>query len=404
MSPLYPLLGLLVRGEKHGYELKRIVDVEFAPYWRIDFAQLYRSLAKMTRQGAVKVSVARSESGPARKVYALTARGRAEFDLWLAEPAQDRDEFFVKVRLAADSGASVAHLIDQQRSEFENERAVWVRRRRDAQATGDAGRLVFVHAALRETEAALSALDLYAALAPPSRATRVETVAIPVIIGSDDPLLTRLAQLAHTSTQSVGSHGGLLALAQHQANVAGIHLLDAETGEYNVPFVKHLLPEEDLILINLAVRENGLIVARGNPKNIRGVRDLARGDVRLVNRARGTGTRLLLFSKLRAARLDPHALHDWERVAATHDAVAGAIAAGTADVGPGLRATAVAWNLDFIPLGEERYDLVIPRAEYESPRLQSLLHALHSAEFRRTAQSFAGYDLARMGKVVARVR
>jgi len=404
MSPLYPLLGLLVRGEKHGYELKRIVDDEFAPYWRIDFAQLYRSLAKMTRQGAVKVSVARSESGPARKVYALTARGRAEFDKWLAEPAHDCDEFFVKVRLAADSGASVAHLIDQQRSEFENERAVWVRRRRDAQATGDAGRLVFVHAALRETEAALSALDLYAALAPPSRATRVETVAIPVIIGSDDPLLTRLAQLAHTSTQSVGSLGGLLALAQHQANVAGIHLLDAETGEYNVPFVKHLLPEEDIMLVNLAFRENGLIVARGNPKNIRDVRDLARGDVRLVNRARGTGTRLLLFSKLRAARLDPHALHDWERVAATHDAVAGAIAAGTADVGPGLRATAVAWNLDFIPLGEERYDLVIPRAEYESPRLQSLLDSLHSAEFRRTAQSFAGYDLARMGKVVARVR
>ena len=404
MSPLYPLLGLLVRGEKHGYELKRIVDDEFAPYWRIDFAQLYRSLAKLTRRGAVKVSVARSESGPARKVYALTARGRAEFDQWLTEPAQDRDEFFVKVRLAADCGMPVTPLVEPQRRELEDELAARARRHRDAQAAGDAGRLVVAHAALRETEGALSALDLYAALAPTTRTTRGQTFATPVIIGSDDPLLTRLAQLAHTSTQSVGSLGGLLALAQHQANVAGIHLLDAETGEYNVPFVKHLLPEEDIMLVNLAFRENGLLIARGNPKNIRSVRDLARRDVRYINRQRGAGTRLLVYSKLRAARIDPHTLPDWDRVANTHDAVAGAIATDTADVGPGLRATAVAWNLDFIPLGEERYDLVIPRAEYESPRMQSLLDTLHSGEFRRTAQSFAGYDLARMGKVVARVR
>ena len=105
MSPQYSLLGLLVRGEKHGYELKRIVDDEFAPYWRIDFAQLYRSLAKMTRNGWVKAHTDRGADGPDRKVYTLTARGRAAFDQWLAEPAQDRDEFFVKIRLAADGGA-----------------------------------------------------------------------------------------------------------------------------------------------------------------------------------------------------------------------------------------------------------------------------------------------------------
>ncbi len=130
-----------------------------------------------------------------------------------------------------------------------------------------------------------------------------------------------------------------------------------------LPFVKHLLPEDDLVLVNLAIRENGLIVARGNPKNIRSVRDLTRADIRLINRARGTGTRLLLYAKLRAARIDPRTIDGWDHVGASHDAVAAAIATGAADAGPGLRASAVAWNLDFIPLGDERYDLVIPRDE-----------------------------------------
>ncbi|MDE3089402.1 MAG: substrate-binding domain-containing protein, partial [Chloroflexota bacterium] len=202
----------------------------------------------------------------------------------------------------------------------------------------------------------------------------------------------------------VGSLGGLLALAQHQADVAGIHLRDAETGEYNTPFVKHLLPEDEIILVNLAYRENGLMLARGNPQNIRGVRDLTRRGIRFINRPRGTGTRLLLYSKLRAARINPHSLRDWERTVTTHDAVAAAILTGAADVGPGLRAVAVEGGLDFIPLGEERYDLAIPQVDFESPRLQPLLTALHSAEFRRAAASFQGYDLAHSGRVVARVK
>ena len=404
MSPQYPLLGLLVRGEKHGYELKRIVDDEFAPYWRIDFAQLYRSLAKMSRNGWVKLHTERGKDGPARKCYTLTTRGRAEFNQWLAEPAQDRDEFFVKVRLATDCGVSIAHLVEPQRHELENERAARARRQRAAQDAGDAGQLFIAHVALRETEAALSALDLYDAVAVSTRAVRGQTLAAPVIIGSDDPLLARLAQLAHTSTQSVGSIGGLLALAQHQANVAGIHLLDSETGEYNVPFVKHLVPEEDIVLVNLAFRENGLLIAHGNPKNIRGVRALARRDVRYINRQRGAGTRLLVYSKLRQIGINPHTIPDWDRVANTHDAVAGAIAAGTVDVGPGLRAVAAEWNLDFVPLGEERYDLAIPRADFESPQLGVLIDALHGVTFRQQAAAFQGYDLTRSGQVVAHIR
>jgi molybdate-binding protein/DNA-binding PadR family transcriptional regulator len=406
MAPTHALLGLLARGARHGYELKRTVDAEFAPYWRIDFAQLYRSLAKMTRAGWVKARVEPGAGGPDRKVYTLTARGRQTFDAWLGEPARDRDEFFVKVRFAAERGAPVTRLIEAQRRTRADEHSQRADAQRAAQDAGDPSRLVLAHAALRESQAALAALDLCEAVMPAPRGILSASVSAQplVITGSDDPLLARLAHLARTTTNAVGSIGGLVALSQRQADVAGVHLLDAETGEYNIPFVKHLLPEDDSVLVNLALRENGLLVARGNPKNIRGVRDLARGQVRLINRPRGTGTRLLLYSKLRAARIDPRVLRDWDRTAATHDAVAAAIAAGAADVGPGLRAVAAEWGLEFIPLGEERYDLVIPRVELESPRLEPILAALHSAEFRKAAETFVGYDLARSGQVIARVK
>ena len=112
MSPLHALLGLLVRGERHGYELKRIVDEEFGPFWRIDYAQLYRSLARMRREEWVKVRVETGRGGPARKVYALTARGRRAYAAWLTEPPKERDEFFVKLRLANQSGISITNLVE----------------------------------------------------------------------------------------------------------------------------------------------------------------------------------------------------------------------------------------------------------------------------------------------------
>ncbi len=406
MSPTHALLGLLVHGERHGYELKRTIDQEFAPFWRIDFAQLYRSLARMAREGWVKARVEPGQGGPDRKVYALTARGRKAFDAWLAEPPADRDEFFVKLRLATDTGASPAALIEQQRRALEDERAAHLEIHRAAKDAGDAGRLALANAALRGTEALLVTLELSSAIV--SRRTRVraaDSAPGPIVItGSDDPLVTYLAQLAHASTHAVGSVGGLLALAQHQTDAAGVHLLDDETGEYNVPFVKHLVPEDAVVLVNLAFRENGLMIASGNPKNIRGLRDLSRPEIRFINRQHGAGTRLLLYSKLRAARIDPHALPDWERSVSTHDAVADAIATGIADAGPGLRAVAFAWGLDFIPLGEERYDLAIPCDEFDSARMHPILDALDSIEFRRAASTLHGYDLTRTGRVVARVK
>jgi len=405
LSPAHALLGLLVRGERYGYDLKRTVDQEFAPFWRIDFAQLYRSLAKMQRAAWIRARVAPGAGGPERKVYTLTAAGRRAFDAWLADPAVDRDQFFVKLRLAADAGVSPAQLVEQQRRALEEERDARLEIHRAAKETGDRGRLALANAALRETEAMLVALELSAAIVSAPRSTDAsETSRQITITGSDDPLVDYLAKLTHASTHAVGSVGGLLALAQHQADAAGVHLLDAETGEYNVPFVKHLMPEDEAVLVNLAFRENGLMIAPGNPKKIHGLRDLTRAGIRFINRQRGAGTRLLLYSKLRAARINPHALPDWDRTVSTHDAIADAISTGAADVGPGLRAVAYAWGLDFIPLGEERYDLVIPSGEFDSKRMHPVLDALDSVEFRRAASTLQGYDLTRTGRVVARVK
>lgn len=405
ISPTHALLGLLVRGERHGYDLKRTIDQEFVPFWRIDFAQLYRSLAKMQRAGWVKARVEPGIGGPQRKVYAITARGRRSLNAWLTEAARNQDEFFVKLRLAADAGSSSIQLVEQQRHALEDERDALLEMHRAAKEAGEPGRLALANAALRETEATLVALDVSTALVSPRHIRAGQKPASQVVItGSDDPLVSYLAQITHASTHAVGSIGGLLALAQHQADAAGVHLLDADTGEYNVPFVRHLVPEDQVVLVNLAFRENGLMIAPGNPKNIHGVRDLARADIRFINRQRGAGTRLLLYYKLRAARIDPHALADWDRTVSTHDAVADAIITGAADVGPGLRAIAFAWGLDFIPLGEERYDLVIPSDEFDSARMHPILDTLDSVAFRRAASTLQGYDLTRTGRVVARVK
>lgn len=402
MNPIYPLLGLLYKDERHGYELKAIVDREFAPFWKIDYAQLYRSLARLSRERWVKTRTTASDNGPERKLYFLTASGRDIFRAWLTQPAHDHNEFLVKAHLANAAGIPVPHLVEPQRTALQREHTARAATYHTARAAGDASRLILADAALRETEAAFAALDLFSAT------LRLGTAASPhhqlAISGSDDPLLTRLAQSAHATTRVVGSLNGLLALAQHEADLAGVHLLDTETGDYNISFVRRLVPEDEIILVNLAMRENGLIVARGNPKNIRGVRDLARRGVRFINRQRGTGTRLLLYSKLRAARIAPRTLRDWERAASTHDGIAAAIATGAADVGAGLRASANAWGLDFILLGEERYDLAMPRALWESPRVRPMLETLHSKAFQQLASELTGYDLARSGRVIARIK
>ncbi len=404
MNPAYALLGLLFRGQRYGYDLKQTVDQDFAPFWRIDFAQLYRSLAKMKRAGWIESRIAPGAGGPDRKMYKLTPSGRKALKAWLQTPASGRDEFFVKVRLANATGIAIENVVAAERQALEKERAERLDTLHAAREAGDAGRIVLADAAFRETEAALTALYLWTNAAPTIHGTaRKDSPREVIITGSDDPLLAFLAQSSGSIATPIGSLNGLLILARGEADVAGVHLLDVETGEYNVPFVKHLMPENASLLVNLAFRTNGLLIARGNPKQIRGVGDLARSDVHFVNRQQGTGTRLLLFSKLCAAQLDPHSLPDWERTVPTHQAVAAAVATGHADVGPGLEAVAAEWDLDFIPLGEERYDLVMLNDSYASPRLRPFLEALHSEALKSKGAELRGYDLKSSGSIVARV-
>jgi putative molybdopterin biosynthesis protein len=230
-----------------------------------------------------------------------------------------------------------------------------------------------------------------------------------IAIGSHDLALDVLANYLHKqyprrslSSSNVGSLGGLLALKRGEAHLAGSHLLDEESGEYNLPYVKRLLPDQEMVIINLVYREQGLIVAQGNPKGIGGLPDLTRLEVSFVNRQRGAGTRVLLDFKLRELGINSAEIRGYERVEFTHLAVAAAIASGTADTGLGIMSAAKALNLDFVPLLKERYDLIIPRLYYESPFLQPLLDILQQPPFRAEVESLGGYDTSQMGQVVAK--
>jgi molybdopterin molybdotransferase/putative molybdopterin biosynthesis protein len=218
-------------------------------------------------------------------------------------------------------------------------------------------------------------------------------------IGLLEDSLKRRAPQLKISAANVGSLGGLLALRRGEAHVIGTHLLDAKSGVYNLPDIHRHLRGHDVVVINLVVREQGLIVARGNPKGISGLRDLVRADVRFVNRQPGAGTRVLLDYKLGKLRLRPERIHGYEREEFTHMAVAVAIASGLVDCGLGVRSAANALGLDFIPVEKEEYDLVLRRDFHLSAAGQALLAAIRSDDFREAVMRLGGYDVARTGMV-----
>jgi putative molybdopterin biosynthesis protein len=231
-----------------------------------------------------------------------------------------------------------------------------------------------------------------------------------VVVGSHDLALDVLANQLHRrhpqrslSSSNVGSLGGLLALKSGEAHLAGSHLLDEDSGEYNVPYVKRLLAGQEVVIVNLVYREQGLMVRKGNPQAIAGLADLGRPDVVFINRQRGAGTRVLLDFKLRELRLAPEQITGYDRAAFTHLAVAAAVAGGAADAGLGILTAARALELDFIPVAQERYDLAIPRAYYESPLLEPLLALLQDASFRAEVEALGGYDTSDMGQMMARL-
>ena len=228
-----------------------------------------------------------------------------------------------------------------------------------------------------------------------------------VCIGSHDNALDLLANILKKrypifsiSSAHVGSMGGLIALKKGEAHIAGTHLLDDETGEYNVSFIKRLLPDKNILLINLVYREQGLLVPKGNPKNIKGFEDLTRTDVVFVNRQAGAGTRLLTDKCLRELGISPQDVKGYEREEYTHMGVASAVLTGVADTGLAILASARALNLDFIPVAKERYDLAIPHEFFETEMLQNLIKIISKdTEFRDMVTGLGGYDVSDMGKV-----
>jgi putative molybdopterin biosynthesis protein len=216
---------------------------------------------------------------------------------------------------------------------------------------------------------------------------------------SDSPTPDRSAQRRFVSAHA-GSLGGLIALRRGEAHLAGSHLLDPETGEYNFAYIKQYLPDVPVVVVTLLRREQGLIVAKGNPQNIASLKDLARPDVRFVNRQRGAGTRVLLDYRLKELGIAAESVHGYQREEYTHLAVAAAVQSGVADCGLGVRAAARALDLDFVSVEWERYDLVIPQQFYASELLQPLLTLIRGESFRKVVAELEGYDSSEMGNVM----
>lgn len=230
-----------------------------------------------------------------------------------------------------------------------------------------------------------------------------------IAIGSHDLALDLLSNAlaerlpgAALASANVGSVGGLLALARGEAHLAGSHLLDENTGEYNVSAVQRYLPGRAVVIVQLAGRVQGLIVRPGNPLGIVQLEDLTRPDVMFVNRQRGSGTRVLLDYELRRRGMRPDAIRGYERDEYTHLAVAADVASGAADTGLGILAAARALNLEFVPLFNEHYQLVIPVEYYESALLAPLLEILRGQPFKSTVESLGGYDTSGMGRELVR--
>ncbi len=199
---------------------------------------------------------------------------------------------------------------------------------------------------------------------------------------------------------NVGSVGGLLALQRGETHVAGTHLLDPKTGAYNIPDIKRTIPSLPVVLVHLAQREQGLLIQSGNPKGITNLKDIARSGIAFINRQPGSGTRVLLDFQLRALGIDPAVIRGYEREEFTHMAVGVAIASGLADVGLGVRSAANALGLDFVPVGEEQYDLLCLRPFFESERGKKLMEVIRSDGFKKSVAALGGYDTCSTGEVL----
>jgi len=228
-----------------------------------------------------------------------------------------------------------------------------------------------------------------------------------VVIGSHDPLLDELADMMHVengdvymSSSHVGSMGGIMAIRRGEAHAAGCHLLDTETGAYNVAFMKKYFPKGGVRLIRCVGRQQGMMVAKGNPLNIEKFADVAREGVRYVNRQKGSGTRILTDYLCKKEGVNPDNIYGYEREELTHTSVAAQIVSGSADAGMGIYSAAKLYDLDFLPVCIEEYDLIIPDHAWDTPMVQQMLATLKSEAFREKILSLGGYTLENPGEII----
>ena len=226
-----------------------------------------------------------------------------------------------------------------------------------------------------------------------------------VMVGSHDltldilgNLLTRFFPPIYFSSHPVGSLGGILAIKDGICHIAGSHLLDPDTGDYNFPYIRQYLKDIDVKVIHLVNREQGLIVRKENPKKIKGLEDLLREDVSFINRQKGSGTRILLDHLLKTHSLESRRIRGYEKEEYTHMTVATTVASGVADAGMGILPAAKAMGLDFIPVTKERYDLIIPSVYFYDEKIQKVMETIRSKEFKEAVLRMGGYDVSRTGE------
>jgi len=226
-----------------------------------------------------------------------------------------------------------------------------------------------------------------------------------ILIAGCDPAMSVLARhLQSAGIEAVLAHRNsseaLALLKEGCVHVAGTHLRDAASGESNTAQIGRMFRSKTVAVISFAVWEQGIVVAHGNRKRIRGIEDLVRPDVTFVNREKGAGSRVLLDSSLAAAGIPTHKIRDYDRLASGHLAAAAQVSSGMADCCIAPRAAGRVFGLDFVPLVSERYDLVLHRRHLSLPGIQVLLDTLSRARFRRDLESLGGYDTKVAGRTV----
>ncbi|SDX33986.1 molybdopterin biosynthesis protein [Tepidimicrobium xylanilyticum] len=221
-----------------------------------------------------------------------------------------------------------------------------------------------------------------------------------VSIGSHDMIMDILGDMVKLSSGHVGSMGGILAMKRGECHIAPIHLLDLETGEYNISYVERYFPGQKMALIKGVKRHQGFIVEKGNPKGIKDFSDLVREDVVYVNRQRGAGTRILLDYHLNKENIDPANIRGYDREMTTHMAVATAVKTGSASVGLGIYSAAKALDLDFIDIAYEDYDFLLPYELLEDERVKEFIRTLKSQEFKERVEALGGYGFENIGEII----